>query len=85
MGVLLAFLVGYVIGARAGAQDFDDVVRAVEELRDSEEVRDLLKVLRSHAAHTLRSTAELLENGASPDSDLASDLVDRVRLLMRRG
>ncbi len=41
MGVLLAFAVGYVVGARAGAQDFDDVVRAVQELRDSEEFRSL--------------------------------------------
>ncbi|GAC1315948.1 MAG: hypothetical protein NVSMB12_12260 [Acidimicrobiales bacterium] len=84
MGILLAFAVGYVVGARAGAQDFDDVVRAVEELRHSEEVRDLWAVLRTHAAHTLRTTADMLESGRTPGADVATDLVDRVRLLMRR-
>lgn len=85
MGVLLAFAVGYVVGARAGAQDFDDVVRAVQELRDSEEFRSLGGVLRSHLSHALRSSTELLERAEMPESGLATDLVERVRLLTRKG
>jgi len=87
MGVLLAWAVGYVVGAQAGAKGFDDVVRALKEVHDSEEAHGLWLVVRSHLAHALRSTAEMLE--ATPVSPVAasnqsSDVVDRVRLLMRR-
>ena len=82
MGVLLAWAVGYVVGAKGGAQEFDDVVRALKELRDSDEVRELLSVLRSHVAHILRSTADMLEE--VPGSQPAGDLVDRVRLMIKK-
>jgi hypothetical protein len=84
MGILFAWAVGYVVGARSGVRDFDDVVQAVKEVRDSEEVRDLLAVLRSHAAHILHSTAQFLEQAPAPDPnpDGQNDLLDRVRRLM---
>jgi hypothetical protein len=83
VGVFLAWAVGYVVGAKGGAEDFDDVVQAVKELRDSDEVRQLLSVLRSHLGKLLRSTANMLEEvaGAQPPGDL----VDRVRLMMKKG
>jgi hypothetical protein len=84
MGVLLAWVVGYVVGARAGSKDFDEVVQAVRELRESEEMQGLWDALRSHLAHTLRSTADMVERGEAPSTAGAMDLVDRVRLLMRR-
>lgn len=84
MGVLLAWAVGYVIGARAGSAEFDDVVRALQELLDSEEMRGLWSALRVHLAHVLRSTADLLEREEIPSPGAASDLVERVRLLMGR-
>ena len=37
MGILLAFAAGYVLGARGGSEDFDDVVQAVQAIRQSEE------------------------------------------------
>jgi hypothetical protein len=83
MGVLLAWVVGYVVGAKGGSEDFDDVVQAVKELRDSDEVRQLLSVVGSHIAHVLHSTAQVLEQ--VPTSQPTSDLVDRVRLLVKRG
>jgi hypothetical protein len=82
MGVLLAWAVGYVVGAKGGAQDFDDVVQAVKELRDSDEARQLWSVLRSHLGNVLRSAANMLEEVAGPQP--AGDLVDRVRLLMKK-
>jgi hypothetical protein len=83
MGVLLAWALGYVVGAKGGAQDFDDVVQAVKELRDSDEVRQLWSVLRGHLGKVLRSTADMLEEVAGPQP--AGDLVDRVRQMMKKG
>lgn len=82
MGILLAWAIGYVVGAKGGAQDFDDVVQAVKELRDSDEARQLWSVLRSHLGKVLRSASDMLEDVAGPQP--AGDLVDRVRLLMKK-
>jgi hypothetical protein len=87
MGILLAWALGYVVGAHAGAESFDDVVRALREVRDSDEVRGLRSVLRTHLAHALRSTAEMLEPASFPPGSAAdsepADLLDRVRLMMK--
>ncbi|HUF32461.1 MAG TPA: hypothetical protein VMN58_04535 [Acidimicrobiales bacterium] len=84
MGVLLAWALGYVVGARSGVKDFDDVVEALKELRDSEEARDLWSVIRTHLAHALRSAAETLEAPEPPGVEEPNDLVDHVKLLMKR-
>lgn len=84
MGVLLAWAMGYVVGARSGVHDFDDVVRAFKELRESDEARDLWSVVRSHLAHALRSAAEMLEEADPPGVEMANDLVERVKLMIRR-
>lgn len=83
MGILLAWAVGYVVGAKGGAQDFEDVVQAAKDLRDSDEVRQLWSVLRSHFGRILRSAADMLEEIAGPQP--SGDLVDRVRLMMKKG
>lgn len=83
MGILLAWFVGYVVGAKGGTQDFDDVVKAINELRDSDEIRQLWSVLRSHFGKALRSAADMLEEVAGPQP--AGDLVDRVRLMIKKG
>ena len=88
MGILLAFAAGYVVGSRAGAEDFDDVVQALQAIRQSDEFNDLLRSLRSHAAHTLRELAALLDRAGTeeggPSSVTTRDLVDRVRSLVGR-
>jgi hypothetical protein len=81
MGLLLAFAAGYVVGARAGNDDFDEIVRAVQALRESEEVHDLLRVLRSHLGHTLRGLADVVD-GTKATSVSPQDLVERVRRLV---
>jgi hypothetical protein len=84
MGLLLVFAAGYVMGARAGSESLDDLVDAVEAIRESEEFHDLVKVLRTHAAHSLRGLATMLENGRGTSDTPGStgDLVDRVRLIV---
>jgi hypothetical protein len=88
MGILLAFAAGYVLGARGGSEDFDDVVQAIQAIRRSDEFADLVKSLRSHTAHTLRELAALLERvgveGEGGQSVTTQDLVDRVKTLIGR-
>jgi hypothetical protein len=84
MGILLAFAVGFVVGGRGGAQDFNDVIQAVRDLSDSEEFHGLLGVLRQHGAHMLRSAADLLEGAAMPNMEEGTGIADRVRLLMKK-
>jgi hypothetical protein len=84
MGLLLVFAAGYVMGARAGSESLDDLVDAVEAIRESEEFHDLVKALRTHAAHSLRGLATMMENGLGTSDTPGStgDLVDRVRLIV---
>ncbi len=88
MGILLAFAAGYVLGARGGSEDFDDVVQALRAIRQSDEFEDLLKSLRSHAAHTLRELATMLDRTGAEGDGLTSmtthDLVERVKSLVGR-
>jgi hypothetical protein len=86
MGLLLVFAAGYVMGARAGSESLDDVVDAVQAIRESDEFHDLVKALRTHAAHSLRELATMMENGRTasntPGTTTTGDLVDRVRLIV---
>ena len=84
MGVLFAFFVGWVIGARGGKQGYDDVVAAAKEVLASDEVAVLKVAVREHAAFTLAQLAEWLE-GAEGSSGLVDDAVARVRRLMQPG
>jgi hypothetical protein len=83
MKVFLALAAGYVLGARTGSEHFDDVVRSLRAIKDSEEFRDLVTSVRSHAGATLRELASMVdgppaEGGAE---GAAGDLVERVRHL----
>jgi hypothetical protein len=82
MGVFVALAVGYVIGARAGSKDLDQVTQALKALSASEEFADVVSAVRSHVGHTLREVAGMIEGGPSEiDTD---DLVVRVRHLFAR-
>jgi hypothetical protein len=88
MGLVLVFAAGYLMGARAGSESLDDVVDALKAIKQSEEFRDLVSALRSHAADSLRGLASMLERegggeGAA-DSTAMNDLVERVMLIVGR-
>ena len=83
MKVLLALAAGYVLGARAGKREFDDLVTALQALRSSEEMNDLVAAFRSHASHTLRELADVLDGNRELDLS-TDDLVERVRELVGR-
>lgn len=88
MGLVLVFAAGYVMGARAGGETLDEVVDAVHAIRESEEYHDFVKALRSHAAHSLRGLASMIEKGRDHSANTTSgdpasgDLLDRVRLIV---
>jgi hypothetical protein len=86
MGLVLVFAAGYVMGSRAGNESFDDVVDAVQSIRRSEEFHDLVAAMRTHAAHSLRGLAMMLEKGREESVEVAgsNDLLDRVRLIVGR-
>ena len=86
MGMLLVFAAGYVMGSRAGSESLDEVIDAVHAIRESEEFHDLLKALRTHAAHSLRGLATMLENDRQPTDQVSSsaDLLERVRVIVGR-
>ena len=85
MGFLLVFAAGYVMGARAGGETLDEVVDAMHAIRESEEFHDLVSALRSHAAHSLRGLAGMLESGRQPDGSVSTgDLLERMRVIAGR-
>ena len=84
MGYFVAGLVGYVIGAQAGSKDLDQVVRSLKALRETDEFGDLVSALRSHAGHTLRELAEIVEGQSPMPAIDTTDLVDHVRHIFGR-
>jgi hypothetical protein len=87
MGVLVGLAVGYLIGAKTGSRDLDQLTQALKNLTQSEEFSEVVAALRGHAEHTLRNLADLVSTDSTGASGLpieASDLVDRVRLLFER-
>ena len=83
MGLLLVFAAGYVMGSRAGGETLEEVIDAAKAIRESEEFHDFLKAVRTHAAHSLRGLATMLENGRQPavQPGTSTDLLERVRLI----
>jgi len=86
MGMFAAFIIGYAIGARAGSSNLDEIRDAIAELRKSDELADLGAAVRSHASHTLRALAGMLDAHDVPPNAVAgdADLVDEVKHIFAR-
>ncbi len=82
MGVFVALAVGYVVGARTGSKDLDEVGKALKALSASDEFADVVSAVRSHLGHTLRELAGVIEG--APKELETGDLVERVRHLFVR-
>ncbi len=82
MGVFVALAVGYVIGARTGSKDLDQVTQALKALSASDEFADVVSAVRTHVGHTLREVAGMIE-GRSSEFE-TGDLVERVRQKLAR-
>jgi hypothetical protein len=57
MGTLFGFAVGYILGARAGESGYDEVVRSVRAIRQSEEFRGFVSAMKDHGRHILREVS----------------------------
>ena len=83
VGYFIAMIIGYLIGARAGSKDLNQLSESVKALRASEEFGDVVAAARSHAGHTLRELASVLDGSSAKGDDAQGepqgDLVDRVR------
>lgn len=71
MSALFGFVVGYITGARAGSEGWGRVEQAIRDIRESDEFRNLVSVLRDH----LRGTVQLVNDRlASENQTLMPDL-----------
>lgn len=83
MEMVLAFVVGFVLGDSGGSRDRTDVLDSVEAIRDSEEVAAFVMVARSQVGRTLREVADMVD-GSGREALGTPDLVDAVRQLVER-
>ncbi len=84
MGIFVGLAIGYVVGARAGSKDLDQVARTLKALSASEEFADVVSAVRTHVGHTLRELAGMIEGTPDETDTETADLVDRVRHLFAR-
>lgn len=61
MGLILAFIAGYVIGARDGSEALDEVIDAAMAVASSREFEDLVTALRAHVGHVLQEVGRRIE------------------------
>jgi hypothetical protein len=91
MGFLVAFAAGYVLGARSGREELEEVIAAFRAVIGSEEVADLVAAARLHLGHTLRELAGVVDGRGGPGDEgpegpaSGDELVERVRRLVREG
>jgi len=80
MGIVLAFIVGYAVGARAGQEGYEDLTSSMRAVRDSEEFHGLLRAVRAHAGATLRELSVRLEGDQTLS---ARDFLDRMTMWIK--
>ena len=83
MGIVMAFLVGYLVGANAGEEGFQELADSIRNVRQAEELGALLAAFRSHAGASLKQAATVVQEGP-PERFNPTDVVDRVRGLIDR-
>ena len=74
MGLILAFIAGYVIGARDGSDALDEVIDAAKAVAGSQEFDDLVKALRAHAGHVLQEVGRQIDPSSGEPLSMASIL-----------
>jgi hypothetical protein len=84
VGVVLAFAVGYLVGANTGKESYDEVVDALKAVRDSDEFRGLVGAVRGHLGASLRQLAGIIEDQPGPEDSPSTRLLERVRTIMAR-
>jgi hypothetical protein len=83
MGIVLAFAVGYIVGANSGQDSYREVLDSLRAVRESEEFAGLVSAMRAHFSASLRQLADVVDDTAAPDVAPAK-LIERVRTIMAR-
>ncbi len=83
MNILVALAVGYIVGAKTGGKDLDQLGRSLKALCDTDEFADVVSAARAQMGSTLRELASIVDGGQIPDGS-SGDLVERVRHLVGR-
>lgn len=84
MGLVLAFIAGYVIGARDGSEALDEVIDAAKAVASSQEFEDLVRALRAHAGHVLQEVGRRIDP-SSGEPITVTTLIERARDIVQRG
>lgn len=64
MGVMVGFVLGYVFGTRAGAEGYQEMVRAVRTITTSGELKELAGGVMSLLGDVLRQSTGALGDGS---------------------
>jgi hypothetical protein len=81
MKMLVALAIGYVVGAKTGGRDLDELGRSLKALGETDEFSDVVAAGRAQMASTLRELAAIVDGGRlRPES--SGDLLTRVRYLV---
>jgi len=79
--VLMALMVGYVIGAKTGGKELDELGRSVTALLGTDEFAEVVESGRAQVGSTLRQLASMVE-GEHAMGEVGGDLVAKVRSLV---
>jgi len=79
--LLVAIAAGYLIGAKTGGKDLDQLGRSLKALSETDEFGDVVSAARAHVGSTLRELAAIVDS-EHPMPDFGGDLVARVRGLV---
>ena len=85
MVAFLALVVGYVMGAKVGSRDLDQVASSLKRLAESEEFADVVTAVRSHLGHTLRELGAMVDGESEPTEETRRPRRPRPAPLRRRG
>jgi hypothetical protein len=80
MSILAALVAGFVIGTKAGGEEWDQVRQSLVALYGSEEFADVVTATRAQVAKALRVMAQMVD--AEPEEVNDTDVVARVRHLI---
>ena len=84
MGLVLAFIAGYIVGARDGSDALDEVIDAAKAVAASQEFEDLIRALRAHAGHLLQEVGRRIDP-ASGEQTSVTTILERARDIVQRG
>jgi hypothetical protein len=82
MKLVLAVMVGYVMGARAGREELDRIGRSLMSLCQSEEFSEVVSAGRAHVGNTLRDLAGIVDHHQHDEAETGGDVLSRVRRLV---